>query len=199
MSRSFVALVIALFCAGMVHGQSLKSGDYSELKLAVDKRTNKVTGYFESSTGWDEEAKAPRFSCIFYIEGTATGDQFGIKTYYPGDEAGDMIEGILRLSANGQVSVKLPEEHGGCWNVQHFADKEPATFQLEKEMSWVRISFVTADKAYFYKEKLPTSKLKAYVVKNDIVCIDKIDGEWAHCTFFADRNTTGWVRIKDIH
>lgn len=188
-----------LFFSSILFGQKISSGAYDiGLKLAYDNKTNKLSGYFENYTGWDEETKSARFSCVFYIEGISEGTKFKIKTYFPADKAEDLIEGIIEIVNNKIVKIKLPEEHGGCWNVQHFAD-EAAKFDIEKSTNWIQIRYTETDKTYFYGSKSINKKSKAYLVKGDFVCIDRIDGDWAYCTYFGKTQTSGWIQLKDLN
>jgi hypothetical protein len=188
-----------LFLSTITFGQKIISGEYDNgLKLAFESKTNKLTGYFESYSGYDEKTDAAKFSCVFYIEGTVTAGKTVIYTYYPNDEPENKIKGTFQLIDNKTASILLPEEHGGCWNVQHFAD-EPVKFVLEKNKAWVQIRFVMKDKAYFYSEKLMDKKLKLYVVKNDFVCVETIVNDWAYCTYFGKKVTKGWIRIADLN
>jgi hypothetical protein len=198
MGRSLIIFFFLLLTVTS-RAQPFKPGEYSSgLKLAYDKESNKLTGYFENYSGWDEETQNPKFACIFYIEGLVKGNKFNISTYYPSEDTSEIIKGTIEFSDSGQVTIKLPEEHGGCWNVEHFADRDPATFSLEQQQKWIRISYIANEKAFFFKEKAMDKKLKAYVVKDDFVCIDKIEGEWAHCIYFGKKTTIGWIQLKDI-
>jgi len=188
-----------LFLTIIAFGQTIQSGEYdSDLKLAYDSITKRLTGYFESYTGLDEKTGNPQFSCIFYMEGVIKGKQFKIDTFYPDNKSDDLIKGTIQIINNKSINIKLPEEHGGCWNVQHFAD-EPVNFALEKEKSWIQIRFVIKDKTYFYAEKSIDKKQKSYIVKNDFVCIDKIEDDWAYCTYYGKTITKGWVRTQDLN
>ena len=180
-------------------GQRIKSGEYRYgLKLAFNNQTKRLTGYFENYTGWDEEAKRPKFSCIFYIDGFATKSQFRVLTYYPEYRSDDNITGEMEIVNASTVRIKLPGEHGGCWNVEHFAD-EPVLFDLEKKAEWTSIRYVVKDKTYFYAEKSDNMKKKAFLVKNDFVCIKKVENDWAYCTFYGKQITTGWIKIDDLN
>jgi hypothetical protein len=197
MRTLFICLAVILINSTSF-GQKILSGEYDGgLKLAFDKKTGQLTGYFENYTGWDERTNNPSFSCIFYLRGVVKGNIFKITTYYPADKSGDSIEGTFESITDTTIAIKLPEEHGGCWNVQHFAD-EPVKFELAKTIGWIQISYVTAEKTFFYSEKSPDKKQKAYLVKNDFVCIDKLDGAWAYCTFYGKKTTKGWMRVADL-
>jgi hypothetical protein len=190
--------VILLLLSNILFGQSIMSGDYDiGLKLAYDKNLNKLTGYYENFTGYDEESDRPKFSCIFYITGTISDSQFTVETYFPNDSS-DLIVGNIHIIDQNNLIIKLPEEHGGCWNVQHFAD-EQVKYTLQKSFDWIQIRFVTKNKSYFYLDKHIDTKQKTYLVKNDFVCIEKIDGDWAYCTFYGLKTKKGWIRIADLN
>ncbi len=192
-------LTAALLCYSIfLFGQPIVSGQYNAgLKLAYDGKLNKLTGYLESYTGLDEATGTPKFSCIFYIQGAITGSQFTVDTYYP-NEKNDNIQGNMQLLNGTTVTIKLLQEHSGCWNVQHFAD-EQVKFSLEKPVAWKQIRFITSDKAYFYADKSIHKKQKSYIIKNDFVCIDRIEDNWAFCTFFGKTTRKGWIRIADLN
>ncbi len=181
-------------------GQQLISGDYnSELKLAFDPSSKMVTGYYESYTGLDETTQQPKFSCIFYIEGKIKSKKFAIKTYYPDYKNDDKIIGTLEIVNSKTCKIKLPEEHGGCWNVQHFVD-EPVNFTLDKKTNWIQIRYVKNLKSYFYSDKSITEKTKAYLVQGNFVCIEKIEQNWAFCIYFGEKSSKkGWIQLKDLN
>ncbi len=196
--RKLLTTITVLWISNISFGQTIVSGEYdSGLKLAYDRVTNKLTGYFENYTGLDEETVNPKFSCIFYLTGTITGSQFAVDTYYPNDTS-VVIKGNIQIINDKTASIKLPEDHGGCWNVRHFAD-EKVKFSLEKHITWTQISFITSAKAYFYSEKSINKKQKSYLIKNDFVCISKIEDDWAYCTFYGKTITKGWIRTEALN
>ncbi len=194
--KLFFALIISNFS----FGQQLISGDYDyESKLAFDPVSKTVTGYYASYTGLDEKTQQPLFSCVFYIEGKVKNNKFVIKTYYPDYKKDDIIDGTLEIINSKLFRIKLPEEHGGCWNVQHFAD-EPVIFKLQKKANWVQIRYINKQKSYFYTGKSVSGKTKSYVVQGDFVCIEKIEQEWAFCTFFSEKTSKkGWIKSSDLN
>lgn len=188
-----------LFSSCLCFGQKVATGEYtSGLKIAYDSQTNKLTGYYENYTGLDEATNTPLLSCLFYMEGILEENTAKLTTYYPSDQPDEYISGTLELVSSSGLTIKLSEEHGGCWNVQHFAD-EPATFSLEKETPWVQIRFIKSDKAFFYANGAMKKKQKSYVVRNDFVCIEKIEGKGAYCTFYGKQITKGWLKTADLN
>lgn len=198
MKQSITTLLTALLFNSLF-GQHIVSGDYGDgLKLSFDSATKKLTGCFESYTGMDEQTKNPSFSCIFYLEGTVSGQKFTIKTYYPTDKQGDLIQGTIEIVTNKKVKIKLPKEHGGCWNVQPFADK-PVGFTLETNQNCIQTRYVNADRAYFYSDKSDDKRLKSYLIKGNFICIEKIEGDWAYCIYVGKKTTKGWLKLSDLN
>lgn len=180
-------------------GQVLRSGNYETgLLLAYDSTSNKLTGYFEGSLGWDDELKLPKFSCVFYIVGKVKNGKAIVSTYYPEHDSGEIISGVIEIISESAIKIKLEDEHGGCWNVQHFAD-EPMLYQLEKAVGWNEIKYVTADKAYLYQHATGAKKGNAYVVRNDFVCIEAQEGYRVLCTFYGEKISKGWVNINELN
>jgi hypothetical protein len=169
----------------------------SGLMIGYDEVNRKVTGVFEDASGWNEEMKAPQFSCIFYVEGVVDRDTIPVVSYYPGEEDTDTITGTIRLDAK-TLLLHLDQDHGGCWNVSTFSN-EPQSFELDQSRSWIQIRYVVKDNAWFYADKSKSSKQKAYVIKKDFVCVEKIEGLWAYCTFYGEVIIRGWLRVEDLN
>ena len=192
--KNLIILTFLLFTSISFCQKTFVSGEYEfQLKLAFNSSTKKITGYYEDSTG-----ENPTFSCVFYIEGTVAENKFKIETYFPNDKSGDLIEGTIEIVNSKSIKIKLPEEHGGCWNVEHFADK-PVDFELKEQTNWIQISYIVKEKSYFFKEKNEAKRMKSYLIKNNFVCIEKIEGEWAYCTYFGHRITKGWIKVSDLN
>lgn len=179
--------------------QPLISGDYEiGLKLAFNSKTNKITGYYQNATSWDDDLKIPRFTCVFYLEGIYSQDSIVLKTYYPIENSNEYVFGNFDIINNKTISIKLQEEHGGCWNVLHFADSL-VQFNLLEAKNWIEINYIAANKAYLYKEKSDQEKTNLFLVKGDFVCIYKIENSWAYCSFYGSKTSTGWIKIEDLN
>ncbi len=195
-----ISIIIFIFFFNITFGQQVViSGEYNYgLNIAYDSKTNLINGYYENYTGWDDGTNNPRFSCIFYIEGKVESGKIVIKTYSPTYENENIIEGTLEIVNNKTVKIKLSEEHGGCWNVEHYVD-EPVKFELGVQKNWFQIRFVKVEKTYFYKNHNTDKKLKKYLIKGDFVCIEKIENEWAYCSYFGKKISKGWIMLKDLN
>lgn len=197
--KKLLPLFLILILSNLSFGQKIVSGEYdSGMKLSYDVSSKTLTGYFESYTGFDEETQNPRFSCIFYIEGKVIGKKFAIKTYYPEDKTDDLILGTIQIINNKTIKISLPKEHGGCWNVQHFADK-PEQFSLEKKSNWIQIRYINKEKSFFYKDQSSTTPSKIYLLKGDLICIEKIENRKAFCTYFGKKISKGWINLTDLN
>lgn len=197
--KNLVILALALFAGEATIGQRLASGDYGfGLQIAVDSTTNKITGYYEMESGWDDNTKAPRFSCAFYVEGTVSGTKVKIGTYDPGYKKDDLISGTLEIIGNKQVKIKLDSDHGGCGMVHSFAG-DPTDFSLEKPRAWIQVRYVTSVKTNFYSDKTEQSKLRSYLVQNNVVFVSRIEGEWGYCTYFGKKTGSGWIKLTDLN
>ncbi len=174
------------------------SGRYGYLMLAFERDSKSVTGYYENATGWDEQLQSPRFSCAFYIHGVLDGNKIAIKSLTPLDAEQAPINGTLEVSADNWVKIQLAEEHGGCPNVEHFAVK-PVEFHLEEKKSWIQLRYVTVEKAYFYSGDKEESKLNSFVVKGDIVYVEKIKKGRVYCSFTGRKIIKGWLNIAALN
>ena len=176
------------------------SGLYDSLLIGVDKEKGELTGFFADYTGWDEQTKSPRFSCVFYIYGKLQGDTYQITTWYPDDN--EFIKGKLKfVLAEGrrEIDLRLEEEHGGCWNVRHFAQNAgPEPLTLEKSGNWISVKLVSANKAFFHKGPNAQMKGRAYLVKNDPVRVLKVQPGWVEAEYGADKVARGWIKESDL-
>lgn len=76
---------------------------------------------------------------------------------------------------------------------------DPVSFALEKKQAWTQIRYVTAAKAYFYNDRSDTMRLRSYLLKDNFVCIDRIEQGWAWCTYFGKKTTKGWLKLSDLN
>ena len=187
-------LLVAFFAKGQI-----EPGIYNDgLKLAYNPSIELITGIYENYSGYDESTGNPRFSCIFYINGTLKDSIASIETYFPLDKEDDMIAGKLKHTENNEISIKLDDQHGGCWNVWDFSD-DFTNFKLQESKNWIEIRYIDIDKAFFYTQQNETTKRKAYVLKGDIVFIDKIKSNWIHCSYIGKTVTTGWLKLDSVN
>ncbi|WP_009545076.1 hypothetical protein [Crocosphaera subtropica] len=173
------------------------SGYYgSEMIIGVDNAQNAVTGYFKSTSGWDEELGIPRFSCRFYFSGKAIQDSYTIKSWHPGEDR--VIEGSLTFE-NQMLRIKLNEEHGGCPNVRHFASDEGTEFRLSSPGNWTSIAMVSDKKAYFYQAPDLSTRRNSYLIQGDVVKIFQLQNGWVDAEFGQESIRRGWIKVSDLY
>lgn len=171
------------------------SGDYGgALLIGFDPTTRIVSGYFQESTGRGQ------FSCTFYLAGKLHDPDTPIRTWFPGRPA-DVITGALVRKAGGSFRLDLSEDHGGCWNVRHFADKDqPAEFDLETAHPWISIAVVKSARAWFFDAPDKAVHRKAYMVQGDGVGVRAIRGQWLLVDFAGgNKPASGWIRTSDVY
>ena len=102
------------------------------------------------------------------------------------------------------MSVHLKAEHGGCWNVQHFADPKPAAFDFDwKPGAWRGVRVVAAEKAYFHDTPDGGTRRKAFVVEGDALRVYETRADWVHVEYASGdrkaRATKGWIQAGDLY
>jgi hypothetical protein len=197
-----IAIVLSLGnIAGLAQQPAkLSSGYYEELLLGLDQPNGVLTGFYENGTGWDAETRTSRFICSFYLYGEQHGDWFKIVTWWPGDDKEDSINGELGLNADGTVKVLLESEHGGCWNVNHFADQDhPTNLSLDKRGTWTSIRLVKAKRAYFYTKPNEHAKKRTYLIKGNPIRISSNQPGWVEAEYGDERTSRGWMKESDLY
>ena len=172
-----------------------KSGEYDELMLARNPSTSMISGYFRSETG------GGGFSCIFYLSGKLKSGAAEIETYFP-ETPNEKISGLLTVNSADSVTLKLKEEHGGCPNVQHFADADqPAKFSMSKvHANWVEIRVVKAEKSNFFASPKGKKPLKTYLVRGNAVGVVDNQPDWVRVDYpGSSKATSGWIRRADLY
>lgn len=178
------------------------SGSYDSLLLAVDQK-GELTGYFYETTGMDEKGR-PRFTCAFLVYGTQADEgRYEIKTWHP-IAPDEVIEGeITTVENDGEkaVRVKLDGEHGGCWNVAPMlSDDEGVQYELSSVSNWESVRLAASSKVYFHRTADKKTRLKTYIVRNDVVRIYKSSGDWADAEFINKdgKSVRGWLLLADL-
>jgi hypothetical protein len=195
---SALVLLAALLAApGQAADAPLQGGVYADLMLGYDPATKTVTGYYDSGTG----APPVTFHCIFYLTGSLNGTTAKLRTYFP-ETPRDAIAGTLTVATPGQVTIALAQEHGGCANVQHFADKgEPADFTLDTAHSWIAVRVVRSKKAYFHDAPETDAHRRAYLVQGDGVGVKAAAKGWLEIDYpnHGDKTVSGWMPESEFY
>jgi len=190
-------LALTLLAPIAASAATIGTGAYQDgLLLGYDPASHVVTGYFSM-----EQGLQPSFSCIFFLKGPLAGSGAAIDTYYPETPAEDRIAGRLTIEGPKAVLIRLPREHGGCWNVWHFADKDqPANFTLDKAQPWIAVAVARGPKTYFYDAPGAATHRKAYVVGGDGLGVRAAQAGWLQVDYVGGARTiSGWVKQSDVY
>lgn len=193
-ARFFIAvLTISVFgCCARAEEASVQSGNYDGLIVGYESKSNIVSGYFSS------EAGNGQFTCMFYLKGKFENNLAKIESYFPGIE-NDKILGQLSAPVPTHLLISLKKEHGGCWNVWHFADPNPADFDLIKAYPWKSVRVVRAAKAYFYDRPQTEHHRKTYLVKSDGVGVRSQKDGWLEVDYTTtEKPVSGWMKESDF-
>ncbi len=200
-----LAVVLLLGHAPVVLAQAI-SGDSPEFSIAIDNKTKVITGYYNAFVGFDNPSDGPQFSCIYFLKGKAIGKQpYEIVTWFPGNSNLEApIKGHIKFTASKEkhfVTIKLQEDHGGCWNVQQFASDGGAELELDRIGNWKAIRIVSAKRAYFHSAAKPAARQKAYVTEGDPLRVFTGKSGWLYAEYLnADGNKTlGWLKESDTY
>jgi hypothetical protein len=191
-AMAFTISVLGCCFAARAEEGSVQSGNYDGLIVGFEPKSNIVSGYFKSETGKGQ------FTCIFYLRGKFENNLAKIESYFPGIE-NDKILGQLSAPVRTHLLISLKKEHGGCWNVWHFADQTPADFDLIKAYPWKSVRVVRAAKAYFYDSPQTEHHRKAYLVTGDGVGIRSQKDGWLEVDYTStEKPVSGWMKESDF-
>jgi hypothetical protein len=135
---------------------------------------------------------------MLYFKGKFENNLAKVESYFPGIE-NDKILGQLSAPAPTRLLISLKKEHGGCRNVWHFADQNPADFDLIKAYPWQSVRIVRAAKAYFYDSPQTEHHRKAYLVKSDGVGVRSQKNGWLEGDYTSnEKPVSGWMKESDF-
>lgn len=176
----------------------LSSGIYSKgLHIAFDSAQQIITGYFEDYSGYDEELKQPKFSCVFFIYGFVNDGSILIKTYHPFEQKSDTIAGSIKIINEYSFEMKIDEEHGGCWNVSHFAT-EPIVFNMEEKIDALQVSYSMVPEMKIYSDITSNKIWVASIKNNRVFFVEEKQKEWCRILVIGNPHIHGWVSEKDL-
>ncbi|WP_156967129.1 hypothetical protein [Paraburkholderia ferrariae] len=174
---------------------TMVSGDYGDgMLIGVNPATRAVTGYYSADN------VNRQFNCIFYLTGKLGKSPISVSTYFP-EAPADKIKGKLFLEAPDKFKVRLSAEHGGCWNVMHFADDSyPAEFTVVTKHPWLSIAVIQSDRAYFFGTPTSSQHRKAYLVRGDGVGVRAVQPGWLQVDFLGENKmTSGWIKKTEVY
>ena len=193
----FLSIYFLLPAVSVKAADSNISGFYESLQIAVNPKTNEVTGYYVSQTGLGPDGVSPQFSCIFYLTGKKEGERASIQTYFPGDKMPrKTISGEIKFSPETHsLWLKLKESPPGSMACPTVAEGEQMTRDSAGE--WIEIRAVKAKRSHFFESPQAIAPRKTYVVQGDGVQVFETRPGWVLATF--EGKNKGWLKEEDLY
>jgi hypothetical protein len=186
---SVLAFVSIGFAADITPGASrFESGIYEGLMLAVDAQGN-VTGFYR-----EEQGEGVTKTCSFFLSGKATSDETSVITW--NDET---FPGTIK-SEKGGVKLKIARgrEHPGCGLVLLPQISDGITLDQVIKAKWIGLRKIVRQRVYLHSEPVSSKKLRAFVVKGDVVGVVSESGGWLLVEYPGRTMTTkGWMQASD--
>jgi hypothetical protein len=198
LAASFLAILFSLSLISARADDWNASGDYGLFEIAVDPKTNRVTGYYVSQTGLSPDGHGSMFSCIFYLTGKKEGNRASIQTYYPADKKREIISGeIIFIPEQEALRIKLKESPPGSMACPDVVQGDLQVRNSKPESEWLEIRVVKAPRAHFFETPEATAPRKTYVVEGDGVEVLEKRLGWVLATFRGKNK--GWLKEKDLY
>lgn len=189
MTKKLLAIfVISTTCCAH-EPSSLKSGVYEGLSLAISKE-GLVTGYFNEKQGEVVEK-----GCSFYLQGTYAAGQVNFISWRT-----SKLPGSLKVQSDGVV-LQIPQgrTHPGCMSVLLPQIDQGLSLDLTSSASWEELRVVASEKASFYKEPDETKKMKAYLVKGNVVGVVDTKKGWLSVEYLTEKGkVSGWMPESNL-
>jgi hypothetical protein len=164
-----------------------RSGVYEGLTLAVDG-TGLITGYYREVQG-----EGVTKSCAFFLKGQARGGDAEVSTWSDRIRPGQLVarpDGV-------QLRIENGRQHAGCGLVLMPQIAEGLDLDLVENAEWIELRTVASERAYFHSARDASSRLRAFVVRGDVVGVLSRSGEWLRAEYRGSKRTTGWIRASD--
>lgn len=188
--RMFFIMCIALAATQTVYAEvpQFTSGVYETLQLAVGK-DGVVTGYFHEELG---ESR-----CRFFIKGKTKNGITDIAAW----DGSEVRSGELKAEVDNVIlKVKGVADLPGCGMVIIPEIENGLGYSLVTKMPWSELRSIVSAKAYFYSEAKADKQLKSYLVKDDVVGLVAIQGEWLQIDYHSPTKgttTRRWINSRD--
>jgi hypothetical protein len=184
-----LALSVFLFISAQSCAQQLHSGIYEGLELAVSP-DSKITGFFVESH--DVSKCKIFFNGVIKKNGQAETISWSLNK---------TSSGSLKQQNNDiYITIADGQSYPGCGNVLS-PDIETETgmpFSLLKSEKWLELVVINDNKVYLYTSPSENSPHHAYVLKDDVVAIDKYGKEWSLVTYINPegglKQSSGWIK-----
>lgn len=190
--------LLMLFCSLFLLASYARAGDviqkfvpgmYEGLMLAVD-HDGHLTGFYREAQG-----QGPTKTCSFFLGGQDTRGQAIVTTW------NDLVlPGLLAVAGKDlKLKIERGREHPGCGLVLLPEVSTGITLERTSEAQWNTLKMVQNTRAQLFSEPSFDKKSKSYFIKNDVLGIVAVSGEWLKVEFPREGKPAikGWVRSSD--
>lgn len=183
-----------------IYSQAIHTGIYNwgTMLIAVDSISGRLSGYYENSTGIDEQAQTAKYTCIFLFSGKYSAGEKNIPIFCYSTFGKDSIAGEIMIESDKKIRMKFEREPNGCPNVEKFTEKLSPVFQFTEKEEWKRITAVKNEKVFIYNQADEMAKTRRYFVKGDCIKILEEKGNWLKVDFGdASKIVIAWIKKED--
>lgn len=168
--------------------QKFESGVYENLLLAISKQGN-ITGYYH-----EEQGEGVTKSCKFFLSGKTNSNKTSILTWND-----KVFPGTISAETDGvTLKIEKAREHPGCGLVLLPQISEGIILDRVEKTAWTELRRISSERTYFHREPTEGSRLRAYIIKSDVVGVLSEKDDWIQVEYRARKGMLkGWVRNKD--
>lgn len=168
--------------------REFRPGWYEALMLAVDGQGH-ITGYYR-----EEQGAGVTKTCSFFLKGQARAGEAEIRTW-----SDRVLPGHLRAESDGVVMrIEGGSEHAGCQLVMLPQVSEGLPLDLVETAEWIELRRISSQRAYLHSDRKASSRLRAFVVRGDVVGVTSRSGAWLQAEYRGGKGkTVGWIRARD--
>jgi hypothetical protein len=172
----FGAVLVTLWPAlTLAQAAKLESGVYENLMLAIT-HDGHLIGYFK-----EEQGEGVKKRCAFFLAGEVRDGDAELTTW-----SGPALRGRITAQKDG-VTLAIPKgrEHPGCGLVLMPEVATGVALDRIAAAPWLDLRQVAVDRAYFFEDPQGNKRMRAYLVKGDVVGVLAEHGEWLKVEYSA--------------
>lgn len=184
-------LIFSASCGADDIDRKFTPGVYETLMLAVDSNSE-ILGYYQESQG-----EGVVKTCSFFLKGKSDRGEAHIVTWND-----RIFPGLLSAAGNGEVVLRIEQgrEHPGCGLVLLPEISSGIKLSKTADSKWITLKTVKGDRAILFAAPAPERKTKSYFIKDDVLGVLSIRGEWVNVEFPrpGKKSIKGWVRSDEL-
>lgn len=183
--------------------KKIESGIYAHnLLIGVDTTKGLISGYYDSSLGFDDVSRTKKYKCTFSFIATVREDG-KLLVEAKNMSARGSFRGLLTPDQEGKFKLSLHGAPSGCNTLEPDLAKEGTNFTLiGKRETWKAIRVIAVSRAYLHSKPDRKHQLEKYGTKGEPVKVLEENESWVRVEYTHTGATTiaeGWIKKKDLH